>query len=181
MQSLYTNTYVGVVIIACFITVIVMSVILFIIFFLIFTCITVKIQLSIVIERIFEVQCVAAIFQADLKIQRIIDSPTEFSSWRDVGADERFSDCVRGCGRLLSSQWCNRVCRQRRERTSLNSATRSDYAAKCPRHQGPLGDSLRTRIHLKLHAGAYSTLPFLSVFRENIKCLCLYVDLYNKL
>jgi len=35
-------------------------------FFLIFTCITVKIQLSIVIERIFEVQCVAAIFQADL-------------------------------------------------------------------------------------------------------------------
>jgi len=47
----------------------------------------------------------------------------------DAGADQRLGDRVRRRGRLLSSQWRHRICRQRRKRSSFDAATRSDDTA----------------------------------------------------
>ena len=93
-----------------------------------------------------------------------------FNSWlwvHDEGADERFGDGVGGRRRLLSGEWCNRVCRERGECTSFDPSTCSDDTAKRAWYEGPLRDPLRARIHLKLHAGGYFFLRLLPFFRTN--------------
>ena len=71
-----------------------------------------------------------------------------------AGVDERLSDGVCRCCRLLPSQRRDCVSRKRGECAPLDETSRSDHAEKRSWHQGPLRDPLRTRIHFQLYAGA---------------------------
>ena len=109
-----------------------------------------------------------------------------------VDTVERLCDGVRRCRRLLPRVKRHHLSDERRGRSPIHSAARSDDTAQRPRHQEPLRDPLRPREHQPLHAGPYTPLSLwwscelelyciyvvLSLFRLQVFVLCLWAADY---
>ena len=70
------------------------------------------------------------------------------------GFDQRLSDCVGGCCRLLQGLKCNRIRCQCGKCPSLHQTSRPDDAQKHPGNKKSSRDPQRQRKHLGIHAGS---------------------------
>ena len=99
------------------------------------------------------------------------------------GFDQRLSDSVGGCRRLLQSVKCYRLCCQCGERPSLHQTSRPDYAQKHPGYKKSPRDPQRQRKHLGIHAGPVHeyitshcfTMPLIIIAPQPIQVLTLYL------
>ncbi len=69
------------------------------------------------------------------------------------GPDQRLSDSVRGCCRLLQSIKCHGVSGQRGERPPLYETSGADHPQEHPGYKEPARDPQRQGEHLRLDAG----------------------------